>query len=130
MQSAVYQFSYNAFIRVLMMPMLLGPRHSAVRVDHDHISVRMGLGGWAFAAGVPRSSLTEVKRVAGPVMGWGVHGWRGLWLVNGSSKGLVRMTIDPRARGRCLGFPLRIRQLTVSLADPDGFVRAVSPSAR
>jgi hypothetical protein len=125
MQSAEYQFSYNPFIRVLMMPMLLGPRHSYVRVDADRVSVRMGLGGWAFAARVPRSSLTEVKRVAGPVLGWGVHGWRGLWLVNGSSKGLVRMTIDPRARGRCLGFPLRIRQLTVSLADPDGFVRAL-----
>jgi hypothetical protein len=126
MQSAEFQFSYNAFIRVLMAPMLLGPRHSSVRVDGDRVSVRMGLAGWAFAARVPRSSLTEVKRVAGPVMGWGVHGWRGLWLVNGSSKGLVRMTIDPRASGRCLGFPLRIRQLTVSLADPDGFVRAVS----
>ena len=125
MQSAEYQFSYNPFIRVLMMPMLLGPRHSYVRVDDDRVSVRMGLGGWAFAARVPRSSLTEVKRVAGPVLGWGVHGWRGLWLVNGSSKGLVRMTTDPRVRGRCLGFPLRIRQLTVSLADPDGFVRAL-----
>jgi hypothetical protein len=130
MKSAVYQFSYNAFIKVLMTPMLLGPRRSYVRVDDDRVSVRMGLGGWAFAARVPRSSLTEVKRAAGPVLGWGVHGWRGLWLVNGSSKGLVRMTIDPRARGRCLGFPLRIRQLTVSLADPDGFVRAVSPAAR
>ena len=130
MQSDEFQFSYNAFIRLLMTPMLLGPRHSFVRVDDDRVSVRMGLGGWAFASGLPRSSLTEVKRVAGPVLGWGVHGWRGLWLVNGSSRGLVRMTIDPRARGHCLGFPLRIRQLTVSLADPDGFVRAVSPSVR
>ena len=130
MQSDEFQFSYNAFIRLLMTPMLLGPRRSFVRVDDDRVSVRMGLGGWAFACGVPRSSLTEVKRVAGPVLGWGVHGWRGLWLVNGSSRGLVRMTIDPRARGHCLGFPLRIRQLTVSLADPDGFVRAVSPSVR
>jgi hypothetical protein len=126
MQSDEFQFSYNAFIRLLMTPMLLGPRHSYVRVDDDRVSVRMGLGGWAFASRVPRSSLTEVQRIAGPVLGWGVHGWRGLWLVNGSSKGLVRMTIDPRARGHCLGFPLRIRQLTVSLADPDGFVRAVS----
>ena len=108
MQSVEFQFSYNAFIKVLMMP--------------------MGLGGWAFAADVPRSSITEVTRVAGPVLGWGVHGWRGLWLVNGSSKGLVRMTIEPRASGRCLGFPLRIRQLTVSVANPDGFVRAVSLS--
>ena len=130
MKSVQFQFSYNAFIRVLMTPMLLGPRYSTVRVDHDRVSVRMGFGGWAFTAAVPTTSITEVTRVAGPVLGWGVHGWRGLWLVNGSSKGLVRMTIEPRARGHCLGFPLRIRQLTVSLADPDGFVKAVSSPAR
>jgi hypothetical protein len=130
MKSVQFQFSYNAFIRVLMIPMLLGPRHSTVQVDDDRISVRMGFGGWGFTAAVPTVSITEVKRVAGPVLGWGVHGWRGLWLVNGSSKGLVRMTIEPRAPGHCLGFPLRIRQLTVSLADPDGFVKAVSSSAR
>ena len=120
MKSVEFQFSYNAFIRVLMTPMLLGPRYSTVRVDDDHVSVRMGLGGWGFAANVPRASITEVARAAGPVLGWG------LWLVNGSSRGLVRMTIEPRARGRCLGFPLRIRQLTVSLADPDGFAKAVA----
>ena len=130
MKSAEFQFSYNAFIRVLMMPILAGPRHASVRVDNDRVSVRMGLGGWAFAARVPRASITEVKRVAGPVLGWGIHGWRGVWLVNGSSQGLVRMTIEPRAPGRCLGFPLRIRELTVSLADPDGFVRAVPASRR
>ena len=130
MQSVEFQFSYNSFIKVLMLPMLVGPRYSSVRVDDDFVSVRMGLGGWAFAAEVPRSSITEVTRVNGPVLGWGVHGWRGLWLVNGSSKGLVRMTIEPRAHGRCMGFPLRIRQLTVSFADPDGFVRTASPSAR
>jgi hypothetical protein len=130
MQSVEFQFSYNSFIKVLMLPMLVGPRYSRVRLDDDRISVRMGLGGWAFAAKVPRSSITEVRRVNGPVLGWGVHGWRGQWLVNGSSKGLVRMTIEPRARGRCLGFPLRIRQLTLSLADPDGFVSKVSPSTR
>ena len=126
MKSVQFRFSYNAFIRVLMTPMLLGPRYSTVRVDHDRVSVGMGFGGWAFVAQVPTASITEVTRVAGPVLGWGVHGWRGLWLVNGSSKGLVRMTIEPKARGRCLGFPLRIRQLTVSLADPDGFVKAVA----
>ena len=130
MKSVQFQFSYNAFIRVLMTPMLLGPRYSTVRVDDDRVSVRMGFGGWAFTAAVPTTSITEVTRVAGPVLGWGVHGWRGLWLVNGSSKGLVRMTIEPKARGRCLGFPLRIRQLTVSLADPDGFVKAVSALTR
>src|SRR5258705_10772237 len=119
MKSVEFQFSYNAFIRVLMTPMLLGPRYSTVRVDDDHVSVRMGLGGWAFAAIVPRASITEVARAAGPVLGWGVHGWRGLWLVNGPSKGPVRIKIEARARGRWLGVPLLICKLTVSLREPD-----------
>src|SRR6267142_756922 len=71
MKSVEFRFSYNAFIRVLMTPMLLGPRYSTVRVDDDHVSVRMGLGGWAFAAIVPRASITEVARarMARPVAG-------------------------------------------------------------
>lgn len=130
MKSLEFEFSYNAFIRLLMTPMLLGPRYSSVEMIDDRIVVRMGAGGWAFGATVPESSVTEVTRVKGPVLGWGVHGWRGLWLVNGSSKGLVRITIEPKARGRCLGFPLRIHELTISLADPDGFVSAVARSMR
>jgi hypothetical protein len=128
MQAAEFSFSYNRFMRVLMMPLLAGPRHSTIRVDADVVVIRMGVGGWAFVAEVPRSSITGATQVSGPVWGWGAHGWRGSWLVNGSGTGLVRLTIEPTARGRCLGYPLRVRQLTLSLADPEAFISAVSPS--
>ena len=59
------------------------------------------------------------------VGGTGVHGWAGKWLVNGSTKGLVIMDIDPPARGYVLGFPVRLRQLAVSTADPEGFLAAI-----
>jgi hypothetical protein len=110
-----------------MTPLLAGPRNSTIRVDEHVVMVKMGVGGWAFKADVPRSSIADASQVDGPVWAWGAHGWRHRWLVNGSSKGLVRLTIAPRERGRCLGYPLRIGELTLSLAEPEEFVRAVSP---
>jgi hypothetical protein len=114
-------------MRILMTAMFAGPRHSTIRVDHDNVMVQMGVRGWAFTATVPLSSIADATEVSGPVWSWGAHGWRDRWLVNGSSKGLVLLTIMPKARGRCLVFPLRVGELTLSLADPAGFVRAVSP---
>jgi hypothetical protein len=61
----------------------------------------------------------------------GVHGRRGRWLVNGSAEGLAELTIDPPVRispsiDTLYGLgPSRVRQLTLSLDDPDGFVAAV-----
>ena len=117
--------SFNPFMRVLMTPMLAGPRHCRVRLDADALVVRMGVGGWAFAARVPRASIVMSGRTSRRVWGWGAHGWWGRWLVNGSSRGLVRLTIEPAGRGRCLGFPVKLRELTMSLDDPDALVSAL-----
>jgi hypothetical protein len=125
--TAVFSFSWNPFVRMTMTPLLAGPRHSVIRVDDDVVVVRMGAGGWAFETVVPRSSIVAATRVDGPVWAWGAHGWRHRWLVNGSSKGLVRLTITPKAPGRCLVIPLSIGELTLSLAEPDEFIRSVSP---
>jgi hypothetical protein len=58
----------------------------------------------------------------GRVTGWGVHGWRGTWLVNGSADGLVRLDIDPPVKARTAMVPVRLRTLRVSLADPTAFL--------
>src|SRR5262245_27272291 len=102
-----FTLSFNRFMKVLMTPMLVGPRRCKVDLDDERLKVVMGLGGWAFSARVPRASITGTARARRPVLGWGAHGWRGRWLVNGSSRGLVRISIDPPARGRCVCFPLR-----------------------
>ena len=51
-------------------------------------------------AEIPRDHIASFSPGRGMVLGWGVHGWRGRWLVNGSSKGLVRLEIDPAVRAR------------------------------
>jgi hypothetical protein len=120
-----FGLSFSPFMTAVMTPMLAGPRRCHVVVTPDRLSVEMGTGGWAFSGTVPRSSITRVVRVTGPVWAWGAHGWRGRWLVNGSSRGLVQITIKPAASGRCLMFPITLRELTVSLDEPDQFVAAL-----
>lgn len=121
-----FELSFNMFMKVVMTPILCGRRRCHVVLSVDRLEVTMGIGAWAFAATVPRSSITAAARVSGPVFAWGAHGWRGRWLVNGSSRGLVRVSVSPAGRGRCLIFPLRVRELTLSLQHPDEFVAALT----
>jgi hypothetical protein len=46
-------------------------------------------------------------------------------LVNGSGRGVVRMTIDPPAEARCLGIKVTLRELMLSLDEPDRFIEAL-----
>jgi hypothetical protein len=119
------ELSFSRPMRVLMTAILAGPRQCRVSLESDRLRVTMGPGGWAFAANMPRSSIVGVERRSGRVWAWGAHGWRGRWLVNGSSRGLVRITIDPAARARCLLFPIKLRELTLSLEDPDALLAAL-----
>lgn len=57
------------------------PHNSYVEVDPERVQVRMG---WSFRATLPRSSVRSVEPDHDRVAAWGVHGWRGRWLVNGS----------------------------------------------
>jgi hypothetical protein len=100
----------------------LSPRRSYVEVDEARMQVHMA---WAFSLDAPRTAIVDVRRDEEPVWGWGVHGWRGRWLVNGSSSGLVRVELAPPARARTTGFPIRVRELRVSVEDPEGLIHAL-----
>jgi hypothetical protein len=69
---------YGRWMLPLSVPFGLGPQHSDVHVENDTLH------------------HDRVTR-------WGVHGWRGRWAVNGSSKGMVELTIDPPVRARVTG---------------------------
>lgn len=101
----------------------LRPANSYVEVSNADVKFRMG---WAFRATIPLSSIVAAAHDHGRVLGWGVHGWRGRWLVNGSSSNIVRVEIEPRARGRVLGLPVQVRTVRVSVVDPDALVAAVA----
>ena len=42
--------------------------------------------------------------------------------MNGSAQNLVRVELDPPARAHVVGFPVRLRQLRISMVDPDGLI--------
>jgi hypothetical protein len=104
---------------------LLGvvPEHCRVELDEGELRVRMG---WIFQMHAPRMNVRAARPDAGLVLGWGAHGWRGEWLVNGSSSGLVRVEFDPVVHARVAGFPVRVRVLRVSVQDPDALVAALT----
>ena len=119
-----FAISFNAPTRALVTP--LGGRHAHVVVDDEDLTVHYGA---VFRATVPRSSVTSASPRTGRVTGYGAHGWRGTWLVNGSGRGLVALEIEPPARGWVAGFPVQLRELRLSVEDPDGFLAAVGPEA-
>jgi hypothetical protein len=122
-----FAISYNRAIKPIMVAILCGPRRSRVRLDPDHLVVEMGARRWAWWARVPRTAIKDATRISAPRgWGWGAHGWRGRWLVNGSGRGVVRMTIDPPTHARCLGVEVTLRELMLSLDEPDRFIEELS----
>ena len=118
-----FTIRYTGINRPILSLVGLGPRWSGVTVTDAEVRVRMS---WAFNAAIPRDRITEAVRAKKPALfGWGVHGWRGRWVVNGSDDGIVRLTIDPPIHARILIFAIKPHQLFISLDDPDGFLAAL-----
>lgn len=103
-------------------------RKGSVDVTADMVTVRLGL---TWKAEIPRSSITSAALDPMRTISIGAHGWRGEWLVNTSTKGLVRLMIAPPVKAHCLGVPITLKALVVSLADPAAFLSELGqrPSA-
>lgn len=113
-----YAFRFGA-LRPLLSLLGMGPSVSSLELTAERLRVRMG---WAFRAELPRAAIRSCTPSPGPVGGIGVHGWRGRWLVNGATSGLVELTFEPAQRALVLGVPVKLTFLRVSLADPDALV--------
>ena len=121
-----FPIAFGAFNAALMGALGMTPHRSYVEIDGDSVRARMG---WAFHADIHRRAIAGVEKHEGYVWwAYGVHGGGGRWIVNGSGHSIVKVRIDPPGRGRVLGVGVKLRELWVSLEDPDGFVAAMSPS--
>jgi hypothetical protein len=123
MTDTFFAISYTPLLLPLLSLLGLGPAWSGVWVDRDAVRVQMG---WGFRARIRRESVRTVARDSAAVTGWGVHGWRGRWLVNGSSAGMVRIKIEPPARAWTMGVPVRLHMLRLSTTRPDELVTLLS----
>jgi hypothetical protein len=99
---------------------------SYVAVGGDQVEVHLGLG---FSARFRTADVRGAERRTRMATGVGVHGWAGRWLVNGSTRNLVSLTLGEGCRARVLGFPVRLRVLSVSAEDPDGLLAAFASAA-
>ncbi len=122
-----FSIRFDPWYRALSWATAVPPTSAYVEVDEETVLVRMG---WAFHAQFPRAAIASTGRLESSPMGWGVHGFAGRWLVNGSRRGIVLFELAPRQRARVLGLPVALQQLMISLDDPDGLGAALQPSAR
>lgn len=118
-----FPIRYDRWCGWLLGLLGLGRRFSAVEVSQGDVEVRMG---WGFRLRCPLSSVSSAEPEHGRVWGWGVHGWRRSWLVNGSSHGLVRISIEPACRGRVVLVPWTVDTVVVSVDDPGGLIAALT----
>jgi hypothetical protein len=123
MAEQAFAIRYGSVSGRVLGAMGLGRGRSGVTVGDESVYARMG---WGFRATIPINSIASATLLNRRTWSFGVHGWRGKWLVNGSSEGLVVITVDPAAPARMTGIPVKLRVLRISLEDPDAFIAAVN----
>lgn len=122
-QNAVrFPIRFGQLFKDLSPLLFIEPETSFVLVGKDDVTVRMS---WAFRTSFPRTSVAAARHVSRPPLSRGVHGWAGRWLVNGTGDKILAIDLEPEQRARVLGFPVRLRQLSVSVEDPQGLAEAL-----
>jgi hypothetical protein len=118
-----FPIRYNPAARVLLGAIFIRPTGSFVEVSEREVSVRMG---WGFRASFARSSVVRCSEgIKGILLGLGIHGFGGKWLVNGSLDGLVSLQLSPAQRAYVLGVPVKLRELQVSLVEPEALLNVL-----
>ena len=128
MADAVVRFPirFEPWYRTLSTVVGLPPSSAYIEIDDREIAVRMG---WAFRARFPRSAVASTSTPDRRPLSRGVHGFAGRWLVNGSGRGIIGITLRSPQRARVSGVPIRLRELFVSVDDPGAVAVALARSA-
>jgi hypothetical protein len=119
MEPQRFIIQFDPWYRILSSTLFLPPAGSYVEVNDQEVRVQMG---WAFRTRFPRSAVTRAEETHTHPLSRGVHGFAGRWLVNGSGRGIVSISLTPTQRGYVMGFPIRLRQLMVSVTEPSALI--------
>ena len=120
--AARFPISFDRWYGVASSLVGLPPSTAYVELDGGQVVVRMG---WAFQARFPRSAVASTSALGIRVFSWGVHGFGGRWLVNGSGRGILSIRLDPAQRAHVLGVPVRLRELRVSVTEGSALAAAL-----
>lgn len=121
-----FPIRFDEWYRILSSSLFLPPSSAYVEITGNQVRVRMG---WAFRACFPLSAVASAAELHIRPLSLGVHGFAGRWLVNGSRYGILSIDLDPSQRAYVMGFPIRLRQLMVSVTDPAALADALTVSA-
>ena len=119
-----FEFARGVF-RPLFAILGMGARKCWIEVDGDRLRVRMS---WAFRMDAPVGAVASAEQADEPIPLWlgiGVHGWRRQWAVNTALKPHAVVRFSSPQRAWALPFPIRVKTLHLSPADPAALVAAV-----
>ncbi|MBA0047831.1 hypothetical protein [Mycobacterium sp. NPDC050853] len=122
LSSTDFALRYDRWYLPLATALWLGPNRTVIRVADGMLTVK---NGWAFSIQIPLTSITSAKHVPERPMAWGVHASGDGWLVNGSRDGIVEIRFTPMKPKNAPWTAGTIRQLLLSVTDPDGLIAAV-----
>jgi hypothetical protein len=115
----------NAFGRVVLTMVGAPPSLDHIDVDDDQVHVQLG---YAFRTEFARANVESVVRDTRRYVSTGAHGWGGRWLVNGAPGPIAVINLREPVRAFVLGFPVQLRQLLVSIDDPDALAELLVPT--
>lgn len=120
------ELRFDRWYLAVSVPFGIGPKNSELRIESGHLHVKMG---WAFTADIPLTSITQAVKSNARVFAAGVHFRGSYWLVNGSRKGLVELTIDPPVRAKMWRRSVTVSTLVLSVTDPDALIAACATTS-
>lgn len=103
------------------------PKDVWVEVGARTVTVRYGT---LFDCEFNRDQITSARLDSERVRGYGVHQSHGVWLVNGSRRGVVRIDLAQSVRGnlKLAGSTTvgEVKSIRVSVKEPDGLVSSLT----
>ena len=117
-----FPIRFDPWYRALSTMVGLPPSSSFVVLDGDELQVRMG---WAFRSRFHRQAVAAMSMFDQQPFSRGVHGFAGVWLVNGSASGILDIRLHPSQRAYVLGIPVRLGRLLVSVEEPANLAAAL-----
>lgn len=86
------------------------------------LRIRMG---WFYRVDIPVNTIVELEPVTKKLL-VGVRGWRRTWWLNTTRENVTRIAVEPAAKGRFFGIPIKFQAGYLSLAEPQRFSHFVT----